>query len=163
MIQVSVEGVSYYELNIINVKAFGGLPVPSSCHASCHGGVAVYSNVVPSIGQPLLIGGSMGTSSYILVGEATSEAKAFLSVCHGVGLQRCLRSRGCCGTNWPCPKSGTPQACHLHQRVISVNLEQIGVILTELLLRLRDSARDLGPLPHGIVSHKLEDASCRGL
>jgi hypothetical protein len=46
---------------------------------------------------------------------------------------------------------------------ISVNLEQIGVILTELLLRLRDSARDLGPLPHGIVSHKLEDASCRGL
>jgi tRNA-splicing ligase RtcB (3'-phosphate/5'-hydroxy nucleic acid ligase) len=38
-----------------------------------------------SIGQPVLIGGSMGTSSYILVGEATSEAKAFSSACHGAG------------------------------------------------------------------------------
>jgi tRNA-splicing ligase RtcB len=36
-------------------------------------------------GQPVLIGGSMGTSSYILVGEATSEAKAFSSACHGAG------------------------------------------------------------------------------
>ena len=38
-----------------------------------------------SIGQPVLIGGSMGTSSYILMGEATSEAKAFSSACHGAG------------------------------------------------------------------------------
>jgi tRNA-splicing ligase RtcB len=37
------------------------------------------------IGQPVLIGGSMGTGSYILVGEATSEAKAFSSACHGAG------------------------------------------------------------------------------
>jgi tRNA-splicing ligase RtcB len=36
-------------------------------------------------GQPVLIGGSMGTGSYILVGEATSEAKAFSSACHGAG------------------------------------------------------------------------------
>jgi tRNA-splicing ligase RtcB len=38
-----------------------------------------------SVGQPVLIGGSMGTSSYILVGKATSEAKAFSSACHGAG------------------------------------------------------------------------------
>ncbi len=38
-----------------------------------------------SIGQPVLIGGSMGTGSYVLVGEATSEAKAFSSACHGAG------------------------------------------------------------------------------
>ena len=37
------------------------------------------------VGQPVLIGGSMGTGSYILVGEATSEAKAFSSACHGAG------------------------------------------------------------------------------
>jgi tRNA-splicing ligase RtcB len=37
------------------------------------------------IGQPVLIGGSMGTGSYVLVGEATSEAKAFSSACHGAG------------------------------------------------------------------------------
>lgn len=36
-------------------------------------------------GQPVLIGGSMGTGSYILAGEATSEEKAFSSACHGAG------------------------------------------------------------------------------
>jgi tRNA-splicing ligase RtcB (3'-phosphate/5'-hydroxy nucleic acid ligase) len=38
-----------------------------------------------SAGQPVLIGGSMGTGSYILAGEATSEQKAFSSACHGAG------------------------------------------------------------------------------
>jgi tRNA-splicing ligase RtcB len=38
-----------------------------------------------SAGQPVLIGGSMGTGSYILVGNATSEQKAFSSACHGAG------------------------------------------------------------------------------
>jgi tRNA-splicing ligase RtcB len=36
-------------------------------------------------GQPVLIGGSMGTSSYILVGSAGSETKSFGSACHGAG------------------------------------------------------------------------------
>ncbi len=36
-------------------------------------------------GQPVLIGGSMGTGSYILVGEASGEQKAFSSACHGAG------------------------------------------------------------------------------
>ena len=31
------------------------------------------------VGQPVLIGGSMGTGSYILVGEMTAENKAFAS------------------------------------------------------------------------------------
>jgi tRNA-splicing ligase RtcB len=38
-----------------------------------------------SVGQPVLIGGSMGTSSYILVGEIAAEEKAFSSACHGAG------------------------------------------------------------------------------
>jgi tRNA-splicing ligase RtcB len=37
------------------------------------------------VGQPVLIGGSMGTGSYILVGETTSEEKSFASACHGAG------------------------------------------------------------------------------
>jgi tRNA-splicing ligase RtcB len=37
------------------------------------------------VGQPVLIGGSMGTGSYILAGEATGEEKAFSSACHGAG------------------------------------------------------------------------------
>jgi tRNA-splicing ligase RtcB (3'-phosphate/5'-hydroxy nucleic acid ligase) len=36
-------------------------------------------------GQPVLIGGSMGTGSYVLVGNATAESKAFASACHGAG------------------------------------------------------------------------------
>jgi tRNA-splicing ligase RtcB len=38
-------------------------------------------------GQPVLIGGSMGTGSYVLAGTAESEAKAFSSACHGAGRQ----------------------------------------------------------------------------
>jgi tRNA-splicing ligase RtcB len=36
-------------------------------------------------GQPVLIGGSMGTGSYVLAGTATSGAQAFASACHGAG------------------------------------------------------------------------------
>ena len=37
------------------------------------------------IGQPVLIGGTMGTESYILVGTGESESLAFSSACHGAG------------------------------------------------------------------------------
>ncbi len=36
-------------------------------------------------GQPVLVGGSMGTASYVLVGTAESEGRAFSSACHGAG------------------------------------------------------------------------------
>lgn len=63
-----------------------------------------------SIGQPVLIGGSYGTASYILVGTQQSMDVAFGSTCHGAGrvisrqralkcvfekkLQRELQSKG---------------------------------------------------------------------
>lgn len=37
------------------------------------------------VGQPVLIGGSMGTGSYVLAGCADSEAAALSSACHGAG------------------------------------------------------------------------------
>jgi tRNA-splicing ligase RtcB len=37
------------------------------------------------IGQPVVIGGSMGTGSYILAGTAESEQRAFSSASHGAG------------------------------------------------------------------------------
>ena len=37
------------------------------------------------VGQPVLIGGSMGTGSYILAGTARGEALSFSSSCHGAG------------------------------------------------------------------------------
>jgi tRNA-splicing ligase RtcB len=36
-------------------------------------------------GQPVLIGGSMGTGSYILAGTNSAEARSFSSACHGAG------------------------------------------------------------------------------
>ena len=36
-------------------------------------------------GQPVLIGGSMGTASYVLAGTQGSEHRAFSSACHGAG------------------------------------------------------------------------------
>ncbi|MEK7347809.1 MAG: RtcB family protein [Candidatus Eisenbacteria bacterium] len=36
-------------------------------------------------GQPVLIGGTMGTSSYVLVGRTESESLSFSSACHGAG------------------------------------------------------------------------------
>ncbi len=47
------------------------------------------SEVLPagyrSIGQPVLVPGSMGTASYVLVGTAGSMAQTFGSTCHGAG------------------------------------------------------------------------------
>ncbi|WP_324779356.1 RtcB family protein [Thiobacillus sedimenti] len=37
------------------------------------------------VGQPVLIGGSMGTASYILVGTEAGRTRAFSSACHGAG------------------------------------------------------------------------------
>ena len=37
------------------------------------------------VGQPVLIGGSMGTASYVLAGTRESEQRAFSSACHGAG------------------------------------------------------------------------------
>ncbi len=38
-----------------------------------------------TVGQPVLIGGSMGTRSYVLAGTRQSESRAFSSACHGAG------------------------------------------------------------------------------
>jgi tRNA-splicing ligase RtcB len=37
------------------------------------------------VGQPVLIGGTMGTESYVLVGTGESERLSFSSACHGAG------------------------------------------------------------------------------
>jgi tRNA-splicing ligase RtcB len=38
-----------------------------------------------AVGQPVLVGGSMGTGSYILAGMAADAERAFASACHGAG------------------------------------------------------------------------------
>jgi tRNA-splicing ligase RtcB len=48
-------------------------------------GHALLPESLRAVGQPVLIGGSMGTASHVLVGTAESEALAFSSACHGAG------------------------------------------------------------------------------
>jgi tRNA-splicing ligase RtcB len=38
-----------------------------------------------AVGQPVVIGGSMGTGSYVLAGVAEGEARAYASASHGAG------------------------------------------------------------------------------
>jgi tRNA-splicing ligase RtcB (3'-phosphate/5'-hydroxy nucleic acid ligase) len=48
-------------------------------------GTAELPSALRAVGQPVLIGGSMGTASHVLVGTAESERRAFSSACHGAG------------------------------------------------------------------------------
>ncbi|HLG57546.1 MAG TPA: RtcB family protein [Vicinamibacterales bacterium] len=50
------------------------------------------------VGQPVLIGGTMGTASYILVGTQESERLSFSSSCHGAGR---AMSRHAALRRWP--------------------------------------------------------------
>ena len=58
-------------------------------------GHASLPEALRAVGQPVLIGGSVGTSSYVLVGDPAAEQKAFASACHGAGraLSRHAASR----------------------------------------------------------------------
>ncbi len=47
-----------------------------------------------AFGQPVLIGGSMGTSSYILCGTREAEQRSFSSACHGAGRAMSRRAAG---------------------------------------------------------------------
>ena len=48
-------------------------------------GHADVPDALRATGQPVLIGGSMGTASYVLAGAETGEARSFGSACHGAG------------------------------------------------------------------------------
>jgi len=53
--------------------------------------------VFKETGQPVLIGGSMGTGSYVMCGVKDSEQRAFSSACHGAGR---AMSRTQAGKQW---------------------------------------------------------------
>jgi len=65
------------------------------------------------VGQPVLIGGTMGTSSYILVGTEEGMQQAFGSACHGAGR---AMSRTAAKKRW-------------HGREIVKELEEHGIMI----------------------------------
>ena len=68
----------------------GGTPVQLHVHRkgatrALGPGHAELPEDLRAAGQPVLIGGSMGTESWVLAGDARSEAAALGSACHGAG------------------------------------------------------------------------------
>jgi len=61
-------------------------------------------------GQPVLIGGTMGTASYVLAGTAESERQAFSSACHGAG--RAMSRHPAVAGAKGCRRSGPPGHHH---------------------------------------------------
>ncbi|HIP52990.1 MAG TPA: RtcB family protein, partial [Chromatiales bacterium] len=54
-------------------------------------GHPVLPEALREVGQPVLIGGTMGTASYILAGTQESEQRAWSSACHGAGRRMSRR------------------------------------------------------------------------
>src|SRR5207248_10804192 len=73
-----------------------------------------------SVGQPVLVPGSMGTASWVLVGTEAGESQAWWSTCHGAGR---LMSR----------KAATKQ---MHGRDLKAQLRSEGIVVSTSQLRL---------------------------
>lgn len=83
-------------------------------------------------GQPVLIGGSMGTSSYVLAGTRASEGLAFSSACHGAGRRM---SRHAATRQW----HGRAVVDELAARGILVRSPSLRGIAEEAPLAYKDS------------------------
>jgi tRNA-splicing ligase RtcB len=70
-------------------------------------------------GQPVIIGGSMGTASYILAGNPGNEQRSFSSACHGAGR---AMSRRRASKQW-------------HGRALIDELAQRGILIRSPSLR----------------------------
>jgi len=97
---VDMYGIAYEELKMVydvahNVAKFEDHTVDGKGMRLCihrKGATRAFGPKAPdlpaaysSIGQPVLIPGSMGTSSYLLHGTATAMERSFGSTCHGAG------------------------------------------------------------------------------
>ena len=96
------------------------------------------------VGQPVLIGGSMGTESYVLAGTATAETLSFSSSCHGAGR---AMSRHQAKRTW-----------HGHQ-VIS-DLARHGIVIRSHSFR---GVAEEAPLAYKDVSQVVDAAHSAGL
>ncbi len=72
-----------------------------------------------TVGQPVLIGGTMGTASYILAGDSRGEALSLSSSCHGAGRQM----------------SRTAAAKQSHGKEVAGRLESQGILIRTRSMR----------------------------
>ena len=95
-------------------------------------------------GQPVLIGGSMGTCSYILAGTTASEQRAFSSACHGAGR---AMSRRQARRRW-------------HGRQVIDELKRRGIIIRSPSMR---GVAEEAPLAYKDVAEVVDAADHAGL
>lgn len=97
-----------------------------------------------AVGQPVLIGGSMGTSSYILCGTKQAEQRSFSSACHGAGR---AMSRRQATKQW-------------HGRVLVDQLAEQGILIRSPSLR---GVAEEAPAAYKDVSAVVDAADKAGL
>ncbi len=107
-------------------------------------------------GQPVIIGGTMGTASYILAGTTESEAMAFSSACHGAGR---AMSRRQATRNW----RGEDIVAQLRRRGIIVKSPSLRGVAEEAPEAYKDvsavvEAADAAGLAHKVA--RLEPLIC---
>src|SRR5690606_20466410 len=78
--------------NICKVETHQVDGIPRRLHVHRKGATRAFGPGSPEVppplrdaGQPVLVGGSMGTASYILAGTESGEDLALSSACHGAG------------------------------------------------------------------------------
>jgi tRNA-splicing ligase RtcB (3'-phosphate/5'-hydroxy nucleic acid ligase) len=99
-------------------------------------------------GQPVLIGGSMGSSSYILCGTKESEQRAFSSACHGAGR---AMSRHQATRQW----KGRELVDALARQGIIIRSPSLRGIAEEAPLAYKDVSAVVDAAHHAGLAHKV--------
>ncbi len=86
------------------------------------------------VGQPVIVPGSMGTASYVLVGTAEGRDKAFWSTCHGAG-------RAMSRTQAKKRMGGVQVRTELENAGVLVNATHPGLLAEEAPYAYKDVAR----------------------
>lgn len=100
------------------------------------------------LGQPVLIGGSMGTASYILAGAEGNGARAFSSACHGAGR---AMSRKAATRQW----QGRSVVDELAKRDIIVRSPSMRGIAEEAPGAYKDVSAVVDAADHAGLAHKV--------
>jgi tRNA-splicing ligase RtcB (3'-phosphate/5'-hydroxy nucleic acid ligase) len=87
-----------------------------------------------AVGQPVIVPGSMGTSSYVLVGTDEGRDKAFWSTCHGAG-------RAMSRTQAKKRMGGSRVKAELEEAGVLVNATHPGLLAEEAPYAYKDVAR----------------------
>jgi tRNA-splicing ligase RtcB len=101
-----------------------------------------------AVGQPVLIGGTMGTASYILVGTKESMTLAFGSACHGAGRSM---SRHQALKQW----KGRAVVEHLAQRGILIRSPSLRGVAEEAPGAYKDVAAVAEAADQAQLAHKV--------